>query len=82
VIVGIYIDAGQNCSRKLYGGIGISSTKGKSRFPVVNVATEVNSVEQVLLLAKRYSILANYGLNEYTLFKLYDICVALHIAHI
>lgn len=42
------LTSGQNCSRKLYGGIGISSTKGKSRFPVVNVATEVNSVEQSL----------------------------------
>jgi hypothetical protein len=39
--------AGQSCSRKLYGGIGINGTKGRSRFPVVNVATEVNSVEQV-----------------------------------
>jgi hypothetical protein len=39
--------AGQSCSKKLYGGIGINVTKGRSRFPVVNVATEVNSVEQV-----------------------------------
>lgn len=38
---------GQSCGRKFCGGIGINGTKGKSRFPVVNVATEVNSVEQV-----------------------------------
>ncbi|PNX98536.1 magnesium-chelatase subunit ChlI chloroplastic-like, partial [Trifolium pratense] len=40
------LTSGQSCSRKLYGGIGINGTKGRSRFPVVNVATEVNSVEQ------------------------------------
>ncbi|PNX92820.1 magnesium-chelatase subunit ChlI chloroplastic-like [Trifolium pratense] len=42
------LTSGQSCSRKLYGGIGINGTKGRSRFPVVNVATEVNSVEQQL----------------------------------
>lgn len=34
--------------KKFYGGIGINGTKGRSRFPVVSVATELNSVEQVV----------------------------------
>ncbi|CAI8591047.1 unnamed protein product [Vicia faba] len=42
------LTSGQSCGRKFCGGIGINGTMGKSRFPVVNVATEVNSVEQGL----------------------------------
>lgn len=39
--------AGPYCGRKFYGGIGIHGIKGRSNFSVANVATEVNSVEQV-----------------------------------
>lgn len=41
--------AGQSYVKKLNGGIGTPGKKGRSRFDltVTNVATEVNSVEQV-----------------------------------
>ena len=39
--------AGQSFGRKFYGGIGIRGIKGRPRFSVASVATEVNSVEQV-----------------------------------
>lgn len=38
---------GQNYGRRFYGGIGIEEKKGRALFAVTNVATEVNSVEQV-----------------------------------
>lgn len=38
---------GQNYGRRFYGGIGIEEKMGRALFAVTNVATEVNSVEQV-----------------------------------
>ena len=52
---GLFVDAdsvfaGQSYVKRLYGGgIGIHGKKGRSQFhvAVTNVATEINSVEQV-----------------------------------
>lgn len=41
--------AGQSYVKRLCGGIGIETRKGRSQFAITNVATQINSVEQVWL---------------------------------
>lgn len=60
--------AGQSYGKRLYGGIGIHGKKGRSQFhvAVTNVATEINSVDQVLF----FTIFCSFRPNSV---KKYDI---------
>lgn len=67
--------AGQSYVKRLYGGIGIHGKKGRSEFhvAVTNVATEINSVEQVCLLFFTFSSLVSLRILNYDLIMVLSI---------
>lgn len=56
--------AGQSYVKRFCGGFGIESKKGRSQFAVTNVATEINSVEQV-----GFSVLFSLIMFNHSIFR-------------